>query len=251
MELLARLVELPVLFTAGLALLVVLARRARCRPAFALAGALLLAWLGVATPIGANFWVGLLEDRVATPKACEPMPPGALVIVLAGGMAGDGLALDTSRLSAASLRRVLAGAQVARRVPDAAIILSGGGGKAVREADLMRALMIDLGVAPERLSIERESRNTHENATGVARLVAERGWQSRPAYLLTSAMHHPRAGATFRRAGIETCPIVADSRREPLDPETAWIPNGQALLNAFHAFHEFIGLLAYAVTGRL
>lgn len=251
MELLARLVEPPVLFTAGLVVLAVLARRARSRPAFALAVALLLAWLAVATPIGANVWVGLLEDRVATPKACEPMPPGALVIVLAGGIAGDAAAGDASRLSASSLRRVLTAAQVARRSPGSPVILSGGWGEPVREADLMRALMIDLGISADRLAIERESRNTFENATAVARIVAERGWAARPAYLLTSALHLPRATATFRKAGIEACPIAADRRREPLEPSSAWIPSGPALLNAFQALHEFIGLLAYAVAGRL
>jgi hypothetical protein len=51
--------------------------------------------------------------------------------------------------------------------------------------------------------------------------------------------------------GFAACPIAADRRREPLDPAIAWIPSGPAMLNAFQALHEFIGLLAYAVTGRL
>ncbi|MBK7660773.1 MAG: YdcF family protein [Betaproteobacteria bacterium] len=251
MELLARLVELPALFAAGLVALAILARKARSRPVLAMAVALLFAWLGVATPYGASLWVGMLEDRVVAPKACEPMPPGALVIVLAGGVAEGTGASDPTRLSAASLRRVLAAAQVAKRSPESPLVLSGGAGESVREADLMRALLIDLGVSPGRLAIERESRNTFENATAVARIVAERGWRSRPAYLLTSAMHLPRAAAVFRKAGIDTCPLAADRRLEPLDPRIAWIPSGPALLNAFQAFHEFIGLLAYAVTGRL
>jgi uncharacterized SAM-binding protein YcdF (DUF218 family) len=64
-------------------------------------------------------------------------------------------------------------------------------------------------------------------------------------------MHLPRAVATFRKAGIETCPIATDRRAEALEWQSAAIPNAQALLNSFTALHEVIGLLAYRVAGRL
>jgi len=253
MELLARLVEPPALFAGGLFLLVVLAWRSRHRLTFALASAMLLAYLAVATPIGANLWTGLLEDRVASPRGCEPFAPGALVIVLAGGIAGDAVDPDTTRLSVSSLRRTMAAARIGRHHPAADFVLSGGStsGKPLREADLMRTLMIDLGVDPERVALERDSRNTWENATRSAQLIDERGWRARPTYLLTSAMHLLRAAATFRKAGIEACPIATDRRSETLEWESAAIPNAQALLNSFTALHEVIGLVAYRVAGRL
>jgi uncharacterized SAM-binding protein YcdF (DUF218 family) len=64
-------------------------------------------------------------------------------------------------------------------------------------------------------------------------------------------MHLPRATSAFRKAGIEACPIATDRRNEALEWESAAIPNGQALLNAFAALHEVIGLVAYRVAGRL
>jgi uncharacterized SAM-binding protein YcdF (DUF218 family) len=251
MEFLAKIVEPATLVALALAALVAVARKPGHRPSFLLAGATLFAYLVLATPIGANFWLGLLEDRAATPGACEPLAADAVVIVLAGGMAGTAVESDTTRLSESSLRRALAAARLAGRSPSARFILSGGGRKPVREADLMRTLMTDQGVGPERLFLERESLNTWENATKSARILKERGWSARPLYLLTSATHLPRATATFRRAGIEACPIAADRRRAPLEWESAWLPNPQALLNSFLALHEVIGLVAYRALDRI
>jgi uncharacterized SAM-binding protein YcdF (DUF218 family) len=251
MEFLAKLVEPTTLVAGALATLVVVAWLSRHRLSFFLAGATLLAYFVLSTPIGANFWLGLLEDRVASPSACEPMAADAIVIVLAGGMAGTAVESDATRLSESSLRRAMAAAQVARRSPTARFILSGGGRKPVREADLMRTLMTDHGVGPDRLVLERESLNTWENATKSAQILGERGWKTRPLYLLTSATHLPRAVATFRKAGIEACPIAADRRREPLEWESAWLPNPQALLNSFLALHEVIGLVAYRAMDRI
>ncbi len=82
----------------------------------------------------------------------------------------------------------------------------------------MRTLMIDLGVAADRLVLERKSRNAGENATATARIVAAKGWGSRPRVLVTSAIHMPRAFATFRKAGLEACAFAAERRRDSIDP---------------------------------
>jgi uncharacterized SAM-binding protein YcdF (DUF218 family) len=245
MELLARLADPPALFAGGLFLLVALAWRSRHRLTFALSGAVLLAYLAVATPIGANLWTGLLEDRVATHRGCEPLAPNAV--------AGDAVDPDVTRLSASSLRRAMAAARIGRRHPAADFVVSGGSpaGKPLREADLMGALMTEFGVGAERVQLERDSRNTWENATKSLQRIADRGWRARPVYLLTSAMHLPRATATFRKAGIEACPIATDRRGETLEWESAAIPNAQALLNSLTALHEVVGLLAYGAAGRL
>lgn len=251
MELLGKLVEPVALFALALAVLAALAFRRRERALFALAAATGAAWLALSTPVGANLWLGLLEDRAMASRDCPPPPAGAVVIVLAGGIAGDPEASDTARLSGATIKRVMAAATVARRHAGTTFVLSGGSGGSVREAELMRTLMTDLGVEADRLLVERDSRNTRENGEFTARLIARNGWQARPAYLLTSALHLPRAIATFRGAGIEACPIAADRRRERLDATTAWIPTAGALANSLLAAHEFIGLAAYAVMGRL
>lgn len=257
MEILPKLVSPAVLIAGGLVALVVLAWRSGHRPSFAIAGATLFAYLALATPLGATGLVATLEDATSRPPRCEPMPAEAIVIVLAGGMkGGTRAATEVTALSDWSVHRVLGATKVAKEHPDAQFVLSGGHirgplAPGARESDLMRSLMVELGVGPERLTLERDSRNTWENATGSARLIAGRGWQARPAYLLTSAMHMPRALAAFRKAGIDACPISVDRRAEPLEFPGALVPNPGALANSLAALHEVIGMMGYLATGRI
>jgi len=257
MEILPKLVSPAVLIAWGLVALVVLAWRSGHRPSVAIAGATLLGYLALATPLGATALVAALEDATSRPARCDPMPREAIVIVLAGGMKGGvRAATEVTALSDWSVHRVLAATQVAREHPDAHFILSGGHVRGplapgARESDLMRSLMIELGVDTERLTLERESRTTWENATGTARLIAGRGWQARPAYLLTNAMHMPRALASFRMAGIDACPISVDRRAEPLEFPGALVPNAGALSNSLAALHEVVGWAGYFAAGRI
>ncbi len=260
MEFLSKLLAPAVLVAGALAALFAATLRSRHRPGIVLAGGALLAYLVLATPLGSSLLVAPLEDHVTPARDCDPLRPDAIVVVLAGGMGGEAArGLDTTRLSAASLRRTLAAARLAHEAPGLAFVLSGGiavaPGRAaagdVRESDLMRALMVELGVQPERLVLERESRNTWENATGSAKLLARGPWQGRRTYLVTSALHMPRAAATFRKAGIDVCPLPADRRAEPLVYPLALTPQPGALENSFAALHEIVGLLGYAFAGRL
>ena len=115
----------------------------------------------------------------------------------------------------------------------------------------MRTLMIDLGVAADRLVLERKSRNAGENATATARIVAAKGWGSRPRVLVTSAIHMPRAFATFRKAGLEACAFAAERRWDSIDPVTAWIPDSYTLLQSLATMREVAALARYAASGRL
>ena len=260
MELLSKLLAPAVLAAAVLAALLALTLRSRRKPAAVLAGTVLLAYLGLATPAGSNLLVAPLENHATRARDCDPLRPDAVIVVLAGGMGGEAArGMDTTRLSASSLRRTMAAARLANRVPGLTFILSGGLAIApgdgasvdVREADLMRALMVELGVDAARIALERDSRNTWENATGSARLLAREPLRGRSAYLITSAVHMPRAAATFRKAGVDACPISVDRRVEPVAHPLAFVPQPGALANSFAALHEIVGLLGYFVAGRL
>jgi uncharacterized SAM-binding protein YcdF (DUF218 family) len=97
--------------------------------------------------------------------------------------------------------------------------------------------------------LENRSRNTAENAAFSKALVAPKPGERW--LLVTSAMHMPRAIGAFREAGF---PVEA----YPVDYQT----NGwQDLRNVFGslsgglgqldgALHEWIGLIAYRLTGK-
>jgi uncharacterized SAM-binding protein YcdF (DUF218 family) len=105
-----------------------------------------------------------------------------------------------------------------------------------------------LGIARERVQLETQSRNTAENAAFTKLLVKPKlgeRW-----LLVTSARHMPRAIGCFRKADfrVEAYPVgwwAADA----LDVQ--WgrgLADGLKRLDA--AAYEWIGLLAYRLSGR-
>lgn len=216
------------------------------------ATALAVLFFAAATPLGANLAARALEGGgPPAAGACAEPAPRCAIVVLAGGMSGTPASSDeVASLQLASVRRVIEGVRLAATAPEATLILAGGGGGTVREADLMARLATALGLPPARLLLERESRTTAEGARNVARLLAERGVPG-PVRLVTSAMHLPRAAASFRRQGIEVCPVPVDRRAVRPDASEALIPQITALEKSTAAWHEAVGYVVYWATGRL
>jgi uncharacterized SAM-binding protein YcdF (DUF218 family) len=252
---LLELLSAPVALVAwGLLALVALSRRGDASAAarrVSLAVAVL--YLAAAMPHVANRTVAALEDApVPAARGCsDPAAPRAIV-VLAGGMSGTpATSDDIASLHLATVRRVVGAARLARASPEATLLLAGGGGELVREADVMASLATALGVPLPRLILERESRTTAEAAANVARLLARERPGAGPVVLVTSAMHMPRAAAAFRRQGVELCPVRVDRRRLRPGLLEGLIPQVTALEKSTAAWHEAIGYAAYWATGRL
>jgi len=94
------------------------------------------------------------------------------------------------------------------------LVLSGGGGQAVPEADVMRQLALAAGVPASALLLEPRSRTTLENATETAKLLAP----SRGAgvVLVTDGYHALRARLLFRMAGVRV--IAVHRAQVPMRP---------------------------------
>ncbi len=111
------------------------------------------------------------------------------------------------------------------------LILSGGRmawqGERLSEADALRRFLTDLGVPAATLLSEDRSRSTRENARYSAELLQAHGF--RRVLLVTSALHMPRALATFRAAGVDAIPAPTDFEvlPEPFHP-LRWLPDAQA-----------------------
>jgi uncharacterized SAM-binding protein YcdF (DUF218 family) len=142
---------------------------------------------------------------------------------------------------------------LARRYPQARVVVSGGSGSLLLEGEGDAAtalrLLTALGVDQNRLILENESRNTYENALFSKRMVSPapgRTW-----LLVTSAFHMPRSMALFRKAGFEVVPWPVDYRttgRESLFFGDNAIDSLQATTLAIR---EWIGLFAYWLSGRI
>lgn len=145
--------------------------------------------------------------------------------------------------------RLFAAAELARRFPAARVVVSGGpiGRDGWAEADSVSAYLQALGVDPGRLTLERESANTFENAAYAARLLhptPQQRW-----LLVTSAFHMPRAIGAFRAAGFRTQAVPTDWR----SGQRIW-PDGWSAAGGLGTFDlaakEYFALAAYRVRGR-
>ena len=138
-----------------------------------------------------------------------------------------------------------------RQYPHLQLLFSGGDGElfgqGMSEADRARIFFDSMGVAPQRISYESNSRTTYENATFSAALPGINPAQ--PWLLLTSAWHMPRAIATFRKAGWNVTPYSVDFRTGAHTPWTQYsVVDGARKWRL--ALHELAGLLAYHLAGR-
>lgn len=218
-------------------------------------GAMALLICGL-TPLG-DVLIGPLEGRF--PRAAIEGPasgagrPVTGIIVLGGGE--DGHAADSPQLAALneSAERYTEAVALARRLPDAKVVFTGGSGTFIAagqpEAAIAGRLFEALGIPKERITLESRSRDTYENALLTARILdpepGER-W-----LLVTSAWHMPRAMGCFRRAGfaVEAWPVDhrTSGRFEPLRFHSS-IPEGLRRIDFI--VREYIGLAAYYLAGR-
>lgn len=233
----------------GLVALAALAAGLRRIGWIALAGSVLILAVSTWTNLGAVL-LQPLEERYVRPELPERI---AGLIVLGGGFEGAiNLARGGYELNAGGDRMVEA-AVLARRFPEARIVISGGSGALVLEgegdADTAPRLLEALGVPRDRLVLENKSRDTFENAAFARELVHPA--EGEKWLLVTSAFHMPRAIDLFRKAGFSVEPWPVDYRTAGNERLGLATDNPvDSLRTMTLAVREWLGLLAYRIVGR-
>jgi uncharacterized SAM-binding protein YcdF (DUF218 family) len=202
------------------------------------------------SPLG-NWLLYPLESRFPPWDAARGAPDG--IVVLGGAIAPEKSAARGLAVFSDSADRIIATAELARRYPNARIIYSGGSANLIsgdaREADFASAVFEGLGVARERLTMERASRNTLENAEFSKALAAPKSGERW--LLVTSAFHMPRSVGLFRKAGFAVEPYPVDWRLGGAADLWVFGTNMDRGLGRLDiASREWIGLAAYWVTGK-
>ncbi|MGY8709556.1 YdcF family protein [Bradyrhizobium sp. 18BD] len=211
---------------------------------------LILLALSAFSPLG-NLLLYPLESRFPAWDPSRGAPDG--IIVLGGSVDTDLSAAHRTPVVAYAADRMLAPADLARRYPKARIVFTGGTSNLVateaREADYSAPILENLGIPKERIILERDSRNTWENAIFTKQLVAPKPGERW--LLVTSAFHMPRSMGIFRKAGFDVEAYPVDWRMGGRDELFAFTRNGrEGLEKTDVAMRECIGLLAYRVMGR-
>jgi len=176
--------------------------------------------------------------------------PYSGIIVLGGA---ERLKLSTKHNQATlsgAAERLVEAAKLARIFPDIPIIHSGGGQRenTLSETEIARKFFTEAGINLYRIRFDTKSYNTYTNALETAKLIEshEKGkW-----LLVTSAFHMPRSVGAYRNAGINIQPYPVDYRTS-LTNSLIRRPNaGHSLYQLDFAVHEWLGLLAYYISGR-
>jgi uncharacterized SAM-binding protein YcdF (DUF218 family) len=211
-------------------------------------GALLL--IGI-LPLG-DWLIEPLEDRFPPAPADLAAPYG--IIVLGGAIDPELGEARKQVILVDGATRLTEGVSLARRFPQARLVYTGGSNSLTpsdySEAHDAGQLLTALGVDPARIELEKRSRNTDENARFTRDLVHPE--PSQVWLLVTSAYHMPRSMELFRKAGFNVVAYPVDYHSHGgaadwrLNHETS---HGLHLFDV--ALHEWIGLIAYRISGKM
>lgn len=210
---------------------------------------LILLTLAAFLPLGK--WIGTpLETRFA---ANPDLPQRIDGIILLGGAVNplNSYIWDQAEIGAAA-DRYLAFVTLAREYPQAKLVFTGGTGAILdqeyKEADIALYLLESLGIEPDRLELERDSRNTFENALYSKPLMnpaANENW-----ILVTSAAHMPRAVGIFCAQDWPVIAYPVDHRTSPGKQLRIGLNLADNLDSLNQTTREWMGLLAYRLTGK-
>jgi len=203
-------------------------RLSKCTAWLAFIGACALL-IGGFTPV--SYWLTLpLENRFPQWEADSQAIVDGIIVL--GGESGE---------------RITVLAELTRDFPQARLVYSGPGDDDIAQHLLNK--FARLGGDRERVTMERRSRNTFENAVHSRELIkpnSNERW-----LLVTAALHMPRAIGCFRRVGfkVEGYPIQYTTG-DRWSLQTAFGLGANALTRLDAAMKEWIGLVVYRLTGK-
>ena len=203
----------------------------------------------LAVPILPYYAVQALEHRFPQPEAADLNPE---VIIVLGGWQGAGASFtspDAPPISSAG-DRLIAGLILAKKFPQAKLYFPGGlktDHIGASEDQTSRAVINGLDLPASQVIIEGESRNTAENASYVRAMMDDS--RQGQVVLITSALHMPRAISSFQKEGLNPLAYPVDYKTKAEEmPWTLIYKQGAALIDK--GLHEWVGLVAYYITGR-
>ncbi|KTD32829.1 membrane protein [Legionella nautarum] len=168
-----------------------------------------------------------------------PDPKIHWVVVLSGGQAEKESMPPNSLLSTVSIKRLIEGLRLYRQLPAAKLLLSGGGyGFEVPEANNLSQVAAWFAIPPSNIVLETGSINTADQVKAIKLLV-----HNEPFYLVTSALHMPRAMQLCWAQGLH--PIAAPTDFTLYWNDERWakryLPTPQNLFYLSLAMHELLG----------
>jgi uncharacterized SAM-binding protein YcdF (DUF218 family) len=213
------------------------------------AGLAVLVLILAGTPLISHRLIRALEDQY--PHPAWPAHVDGVLILGSGESAAILRQRGAPQLNEGAYRLIAAMA-AAERYPQARILFTGGSavliGAQNAESVTARYVLCELGLDPGRLLLEQHSRNTYENILFSKELAKPKPGD---VWLLdTSAVHMPRAMAIARKLDWPMVPWPSDYVTAPGSAGGDLFDVGGNLGLTDYAMHEWIGMLAYRLSGK-
>lgn len=201
-------------------------------------------------PATSNFLLARIEPSTSLTGNDLSMPIGEVVVVLGGGRREDASDLGIfnsvgDTVSTSTLERVRYGAWLAKRTKLPVLVTGGLADEdGPAEADMMRKVIEEEYGYPVRWA-EDKSRTTFENAKFSSEVLKQAGVKK--IYLVTHALHIPRAVWAFSQFGIEVypAPTAYKSNKDDKLSVRSFLPSARAMHDISAVLHELVGLLWY------
>jgi uncharacterized SAM-binding protein YcdF (DUF218 family) len=137
------------------------------------------------------------------------------------------------------------------------ILISGGSGKILEreepEAEKFRKAMMVMGVPDSVMIVESETRNTHESAMEVKKILSTLNVKDSDCFIITSGYHMRRSLACYEKVGLNVEPFRTDfySHERDFYFDSLIIPRIEALNSWQRMSREWVGFIAYKIAGYI
>ncbi|MCH9770434.1 MAG: YdcF family protein [Gammaproteobacteria bacterium] len=166
------------------------------------------------------------------------------IVVLGGGIGGNPNYPPNTRLSSASLSRLVEAIRIykhyqAQQKPMTLILSGGRVFGSPSDANKMRNTAVVLGIKSKQFILANGSQDTASEAHYIQKIVRDK-----PFILVTSAYHMRRAMLLFKRLGMQ--PIAAPTQyliRSNQYRISRYLPSAYNLVLSDIAIHEYLGLV--------
>ena len=136
------------------------------------------------------------------------------------------------------------------------ILVTGGSSNLInnehREADALYDFLVMVGVDTDDILVERNARNTYENAVNTEAMLAEL-YPDKKHLVITSAFHMRRSLLCFRKTSLNVNGFSTDfySKDWRFDLSSVFIPDASAFLDWQLIIREVEGILFYKIAGYI
>lgn len=205
---------------------------------FALILAAAWAYVG-STPGFSRLLASDLESRHPRVDPAE-VPRGADIVLLASGSVERYEGRAVPRLDAPAWERTAAAALLWQRTGGRLLVLGGPVMDGVSPARAMAETAIAMGVPRERVSADDRGDTTRK-----AFELADRPPRDAPPWLVTSALHMPRAMFAAEQTGWSVRAYPCDYTNTDPPGWQQWVPSTLAYRRNVELVHEYVGWLYY------